>query len=437
MSPTEQPGNLWSARPLLLWGFFTLAVLVLGIGTWSVKARIAGAIVSSGLIEVASNRQVVQHLEGGVVSAIYVEDGDSVSAGDVLLQLDATLLHSELAIVEGQLFEVMARQARLIAERDDAGDITFKSELHDVAKGDAEVRNLLAGQERLFQARKITMIEETSRLRERVKQVLNQIVGTEAQLIAIRRQRELVQQDLRSQQELFGQGLTQAAQVSGLEREEASLSGKVGELEAGIAQARGQIAEIEIEMLRLKSSLREEAITSLRDLQYNEVELRERRLSLRERVARLDIRAPRSGIVYGMQVHALRSVVTTAEPVLFIVPQDTSLVTTARIAANDIDQVEIGQRATLRFSAFDMRTTPEIIGRVVKISADIFTDEMTGASYYTVELLPAEGELAKLEGKTLLPGMPVEVFLKTGDRSPLNYILKPLAGYFNRAFREE
>lgn len=435
MTPIQAPKN-WSAKGLVAGGLLTLAVLIGGIGTWSVMARIAGAIVASGLMEVDSNRQVVQHPEGGVVGEILVDDGDLVMAGDILLRLDNTLLQSELSIVEGQLFEHMARRARLTAERDDLGSIAFNDELHEIAMRDPEVQELLEGQARLFEARRTTLEEEASQLAERRQQVVEQITGTEAQLTAVRKQRELAQMDLNNQQALLGQGLTQTSQVSVLLREEASLSGQIGELEAGIAQSRGQIAEIEIEILRLNSATREEAITTLRDLQYSEVELRERRLALRERLSRLDIRAPRSGIIYGLQIHALRSVISQAEPVLYIVPQDTSLVTTARINAADIDQVELGQDATLRFSAFDMRTTPEINGSVTKISADIFTDEATGASFYVIELLPDEGEIAKLDGKTLLPGMPVEVFIRTGDRSPLEYLVKPLAGYFNRAFRE-
>lgn len=435
MTPIQAPKN-WSAKGLVAAGLLTLAVLIGGIGTWSVMARIAGAIVATGLMEVASNRQVVQHPEGGVVGEILVDDGDLVMAGDVLLRLDNTLLQSELSIVEGQLFEHMARRARLTAERDDLESIAFNDELYEIATRDPAVQELLEGQVRLFEARRTTLAEEASQLAERKLQVVEQITGIEAQLTAVKKQRELVQMDLNNQQALLGQGLTQTSQVSVLLREEASLSGQIGELEAGIAQSRGQIAEIEIEILRLNSATREEAITTLRDLQYSEVELRERRLALQERLSRLDIRAPRSGIIYGLQIHALRSVISQAEPVLYIVPQDTSLVTTARIKAADIDQVELGQAATLRFSAFDMRTTPEINGSVTKISADIFTDEATGASFYVIELLPVEGEIAKLDGKTLLPGMPVEVFIRTGDRSPLEYLVKPLAGYFNRAFRE-
>jgi len=428
--------NKWSAKGLVFVGLLAVVVLVGGIGSWAVFARLAGAVVASGLIEVEANRQVVQHPEGGVVGEILIDDGDLVEAGDVLLRLDDTLLRSELTIVEGQLFEHMARSDRLSAERDGDTEVVFRDELHEIAAVSPKIQELLEGQTRLFAARRTALSEEASGLFEQEKQVNGRIGGLETQLGAVKRQRELIQIELSDQLALLEQGLTQASQVSVLQREEANLSGRIGGLEADIAQARGQIAVLEIELSRLRSATREDAITSLRDLQYSQVELQERRLALLERLSRFDIRAPRSGIVYGLQVHALRSVVAKAETVLFIVPQDTSLVTTARINASDIDQVEIGRTATLRFSAFDMRTTPEIDGTVTKISADIVTDEAAGTSFFVIELVPNEGEITKLEGKTLLPGMPVEVFIRTEDRSPWQYIIKPLSGYFNRAFRE-
>ncbi|MEO1551216.1 MAG: HlyD family efflux transporter periplasmic adaptor subunit, partial [Pseudomonadota bacterium] len=196
------------------------------------------------------------------------------------------------------------------------------------------------------------------------------------------------------------------------------------------------IAEIEIEILRLDSSLREEAITTLRDLQYREIELRERRISTLETLSRLEVRAPVSGVVYGKTVHAIRSVVRPADPVMYIVPQDENLVISSRIETIHIDQVRLGQAATLRFSAFDQRTTPELNGTVTKISADVLTDEVTGQNYYSAELLPDEGEVDRLEGVTIVPGMPVDAFIKTGERTPLNYLLKPLTDYFSKAFRE-
>ncbi|HIP23642.1 MAG TPA: HlyD family type I secretion periplasmic adaptor subunit [Rhodobacteraceae bacterium] len=272
---------------------------------------------------------------------------------------------------------------------------------------------------------------------ERKAQLLQQIIGIEAQMVATTRQHRIVASELEGQETLLGNGLTQLSQVSALQREEASLSGRLGELTATLAQTRGQIAEVEIEILRLTSNRREEAITTLLELQYNAVELRERRLSLSERINRLDIKAPRAGVIYGLQIKTLRAVITAAEPILYVVPADSYLVIRTRINAIDIDQLALNQPATLRFSAFDTRTTPELDGTVTNISADIFTDETTGATFYTAELLPMEGEVEKLKDNQILPGMPVDVLIRTGDRSPMDYLLKPLAGYFYRAFREE
>ena len=435
MSETAEPN--WSAKRILWAGLLTLAVLVFGLGAWSVFTSIAGAIVASGVIEVASTRQIVQHDEGGVVAEILVADGDTVEAGATLIRLDGTLLNSELAIVEGQLFELQARLDRLRAERDEADSITFDQNLLHLAETSFEVQKVVAGQADLFVARLTSANEETAQLAERKTQLLQQIIGIEAQMVATSRQHGIVASELTGQETLLGNGLTQLSQVSALQREEASLSGRLGELTATLAQVRGQIAEIEIEILRLTSSRREEAITTLLELQYNAVELIERRLSLSERINRLDIKAPRAGVIYGVQIKTLRAVITAAEPILYVVPADSFLVIRTRINAINIDQLELKQEATLRFSAFDTCTTPELDGYVTNISADIFTDETTGASFYTAELLPMEGEVEKLNDNQILLGMPVEVLIRTGDRSPMDYLLKPLAGYFYRAFREE
>ncbi len=433
MSDTQD----WSAKRFLWSGLLTLAVLIFGLGAWSVFTSIAGAIVASGVVEVASTRQIVQHGEGGVVAEILVTDGDIVAAGAVLLRLDGTLLRSELAIVEGQLFEILARLDRLRAERDEADSITFGDELQSLARGNPSVRKVMDGQADLFVARLTSALEETARLEERKAQLMQQIIGIEAQMVATTRQHRIVASELEGQEALLGNGLTQLSQVSALQREEASLSGRLGELTATLAQTRGQIAEVEIEILRLTSNRREEAITTLLELQYNAVELRERRLSLTERINRLAIKAPRAGVIYGLQIKTLRSVISAAEPILYVVPADSYLVIRTRINAIDIDQLALNQQATLRFSAFDTRTTPELDGYVTNISADIYTDDATGATFYTAELLPMDGEIEKLKDNQILPGMPVEVLIRTGDRSPMDYLLKPLAGYFYRALREE
>ncbi len=427
----------WSARKPVLFGLFGLLVLIGGFGVWAVRANLAGAIIASGRIEVDRNRQIVQHLDGGVVTEILVEEGDMVALGDVLIRLDPTLLSSQKLIVEGQLFELMSRRARLEAERDEADGLTFDAELVKTAEARAEVADLLAGQERLFVARAESVSRETEQLGKRRIQIHSQITGIKAQQVSLDRQLELITQELVSQQILLDRGLAQAGRVLNLQRTAASLEGQIGELTAAEAQAEGRITEIDIEVLKLGSQRREDAITRLRDIQYRELELAEQRRSLQEQLNRLDITAPVSGIVYGLRVQTLRSVIRPADPVLYLVPQDRPLIITARVEPIHIDQLFVGQDVTLRFSALDQRTTPELFAKVGKVSADAFEDQNTGMTFYRTEMVLNDGEMDRLPtGTVLIPGMPVETYIRTRDRSPMAYLIKPLADYFIKAFRE-
>lgn len=426
----------WSAsRPLVIGGI-ALFVLVGVLGVWSVQARIAGAVIASGNIEVESNRQVLQHPQGGVVGELLAQEGDVVAAGDVILRFDDTQLRSELAIIEGQLFELLARKARLEAERDGAESVVAPDILMDEAAEHPGIKELIAGQQNLFEARATTLRQRAEQIAEQVEQAENQIAGSNAQLAALATQESLIESELTDNQSLFDKGLVPASRVSALQREQARLLGEIGSLTAGVAQLRGEIAALNIEEISLTSDLREEAITTLRDLQFNEVELYQRRLSTLDTLSRMVVRTPVSGIIYDSRVFALQSVVSPAEPIMFVIPQDQPMVVAARVDPIHIDQVFVGQEASLRFSALDQRMTPEVFGYVTKLSADVFTDQVTGMAYYQVELVPMEGEMQKLGGQVLLPGMPVEAFIKTADRSPLNYLSKPLTDYFVRAFRE-
>ena len=436
MSRQKRIKRKWKATFPMAVGFMALAVLVLAVGVWGIQSKIAGAIIATGVVQVESNRQVVQHPKGGVVGEILVQDGDMVRAGDVLLRLDTSLERAELAIIEGQLFEILARKARLEAERDGLDALVISDNLRHALADDPAVQSLIDGQQRLFEARAITLQQKSEQISEQIHQTENQIKGATAQLAALETQRTLIKDELTDSETLFEKGLSPAARVSSLRREEARLNGEIGSLNATVAQMRDRIAALNIEKISLTSGIREEAITTLRDLQFSETELSQRRLSSKETLARMAIRSPVSGIIYGSTIFALQSVVSAAEPVMFVIPQDRSLVISAAIDAIHVDQVHVGQIADLRFAAFDQRMTPSISGLVTKLSADAFRDEVTGQSFYRVELIPETGELAKLEGQILLPGMPVEAFIKTGDRSPLSYLAKPLTVYFNRAFRE-
>ncbi|MGR3713853.1 MAG: HlyD family type I secretion periplasmic adaptor subunit [Shimia sp.] len=440
MSGATQNGNARKnfsvIRPMIV-GVLALLVLVGGFGAWSVMTEISGAIIASGRVEVDRNRQVVQHLDGGVVTELNVYEGDVVEVGQLLLRLDGALLESELTVVEDQLWEIIARRGRLEAERDGLEAIEFEDLLLETAKSDEDVAGIVVGQRNLFGARRDTMEQATNQLDKQVVQIRNQIEGIQAQTVALNRQLELILVELIDQQQLLDKGLAQATRVLALQREEASLAGRVGELTASRAQAEGRITEIDIEKLKLSTGRREEAITTLRDLRYRELGLIENRDSILAQLSRLDIRSPVAGVVYGMQVFALQSVIRPADPVLYVVPQDRPLVVASQVPTIHVDQVYPGQEVNLRFSAFDQRTTPELVGRVTQISADAFQDDATGVAYYRTEIVLAEGEIDKLPANVaLIPGMPVDAYLRTQDRTPLAYLVKPLSDYFVKAFRE-
>jgi HlyD family secretion protein len=426
----------WSTRRPMMIGVLTLLILVGGFGTWSIFSTISGAVVTSGQIEVEQQRQIVQHPDGGVVEEILAKDGQRVAAGDVLIRLDGGTLRSELAIVEGQLFEMLAQRERLETERDDKPVLEFEGELVDVAATRPEVRDLMEGQQNLFKSRADTYARQSEQLGKRIGQIDAQITGIDAQIEALSTQQRLIERELVDQQGLLAKGLAQASRVLALEREQAGQLGQVGELTSARAQAEGRKTEIELEILRLASARREEANTQLREMGAQALELAERRRVLTERISRLEIRAPVSGIVLGMQVTTPRSVVRPADPVLYLIPQDRPLVIAAQVTPINVDEVRVGQPVKLLFPAFSSRTTPELQGRVKLVSADALTDQRTQATFYRAEIELDPGEAEKLGEVTLLPGMPVEAFIQTDMRSPMAYLIKPFVDYFTRAFRE-
>lgn len=434
-SANETPAS-WSASFPLTIGVLALVLLVGGLGVWSVQTKLAGAVVTSGIVQVESKRQVIQHLEGGVVSEILVRDGDVVNPGDVLIRLDSTRVQSELSIIEGQLREISARQARLTAERNEAETITFDDDLLQRAATDPETAKQMAGERDLFVARRETLTQEIDLLREQNAQIDNRIVGIEAQLEALEAQIDILGKELADKQALLDQRLTQAGLVLELRREEANLLGQVGRLKAEIAELRGQAAANAISVLQLQTGRREEIVTTQRDLQYTAIELTERQLAAIDTLSRLEVRSPIEGIVYDSRISAVQSVVQPAQEMMYIIPQDEPLIVSVRVNSVDIDEVSVGQEVSLRFSAFDQRRRPPVPGNVSKISADIIIDEATGQSYYATEVMPREEELLVLEGEVLLPGMPVEAFIKTGDQTAFAYLTEPLKTFFDRAFRE-
>ena len=368
---------------------------------------------------------------------IFARDGDSVAAGEILVRLDDTFLKNELSIVESQLLEIYARMSRLEAERDGSETVTFENTPDLLLVSDESEQAQFDGQIRLFEARRTSLSQNAQQITEQQTQVGQQIEGVEAQLKSLDMQLGLIEQELTDVEELFNKGLTQATRLLELQRTKARLEGEIGSLTARAAEARTEISALEIQRLNLFDQRREEAITRLRDLSYNELELKERRLGLLERLSRLDVKAPVDGTVFGSTVSTLQAVVRAADPMMYIVPGDQPLQVSARIAPTDIEQVYAGQDVSLMFTTFSRRTTPEVAGKVVRVAADAARDDATGETFYEAVLLPDPAALSELENVSLLPGMPAEAFLKTEDRTPLSYLTQPLTVYFQRAFREE
>lgn len=418
-------------------GYLGLAALVGGVGLWAGAVELSGAVIAQGKIAVAAQRQVVQHAEGGVVAEILARDGDLVEAGEPLLRLDGAAALSELAIVDADRFEAWARMGRLRAEQEDLGAPRFDADLEAAASADPAVADILAGQRRLLAAQNETLRQEARQLTERQAQIDAEIGGFEAERAATQTQRRLIDDELRDQRALFDKGLAPVTRVLALERAAAELDGRLGALQSRAAQALGRRAEIEVEKLRIGSGRREEATDDLRRTAAEFRRLSERRAALLETLSRLELRAPRSGVVIESIAHAPRMVIRPAEPVLFIVPRDDRLVVEASIAPREIDRVHPGQEAVLRFPAFEAEKTPEVAGVVAQISGDAIDAAEPGQEpFYRARIdLPAAA-LRALGDRTLTPGMPAEVFLKTDARSPLSFIAKPAIDYFERAFRE-
>ena len=431
MTATDWP----AARPLAL-GWASLALLIFGFGGWAALTPISGAIIAPGQVDVESSRQSVQHADGGTATEVLVVEGDTVVAGQTLLRLDGSELQSEFALVRAELSEVMAQRGRLEAERDDNTRINFPPDLTRLAVASPVPVALMQAQTRIFRARTDGFRAGRDQLERRRDQIRDQAHGLDAQISGTVRQLDLVDRELASQRDLLDRGITLAARVLELDRESARLEGALGGLEAARAEAESRATETGLAILQLISDRRERALAELREIVAREAELSERSRALAARIAALDIRAPVSGIVLGLQTRAPGVILAPAEIVLYIIPQDRPFVVEARISPTDVDEVAVGQTATLHLVAFDRNTTPDLDGRVTSLSADAFHDQSGDVFFYRAEIEIPMAEVEKLGSAPLIPGMPVEVFLQTGDRTLFSYLLRPFHAFFDRAFRE-
>lgn len=428
-------GDGWRVRGPLSIGLAAVAILLAGFGGWAASSQLSGAIVAQGRIEVERNRQAIQHPDGGRVAQILVGEGDRLRAGDIVLQLEPGQLGHDLAVARGQLFELRVRRARLEAERDGAPDVVFSPEL-TAATSDPALADLMQGQANLFAARAESLSREVAQLAVRITRIAARIAALEAQEVALIEQLDLVETDLARLQTLVSRGLIAVDPLLRLLRDAAQVRGSLGEVAARKAEAGEQVVETEIAILQLHSERREGAIAELREIRIREEETRLRAADLERRIAELDLRAPVTGRIIGLQVFGPQAVLRAADPVAFLVPEGRPLIIAARVAAVDVDEVFVGQPVTLRFPVFDLRDIPDLTGVIAQLSADAFSDDATGASYYRAEILLEDGQIARLGAWPLLPGMPVEAYIRTRDRTPLAYLLDPIRAYFTRAMRE-
>ena len=435
--PAAAPGSSrYSIHRHLLAGGLIVLLLAGGVGGWAATTQIAGALIAQGSVVVDSNVKKVQHPTGGVVGKLNVQDGDRVKAGDILVQLDDTVTRANLAIVTKGLDELAARKARLEAERDGAESVTFPRMLLAHAE-DAPVAIAIANERKLFELRRTARLGQKAQLRQRITQLQDEISGQTAQQEAKAREITLIGKELDGVRELWKNNLVQITRLTALERDAARLEGERAQLIAAVAQTKGKISETELQIIQIDSDLSSEVAKDMREVDAKYGEFVERKVAAEDQLKRIDIRAPQDGVVLESKVHTVGGVISAGDAIMLIVPESDNLQVEAKINPRDIDQIQVGQPAMLRFSAFNLRTTPEINGTITRIAADATADQRTGQTYYNTRIAMTKGEIARLGEVKLIPGMPVEAFVQTGERSVMSYLIKPLQDQFMRAFREK
>ena len=424
-------------RRHLLLGSALCVLLIFGVGGWAGTAMLAGAIIAPASVVVETDVKKVQHQVGGIVAELNVKNGDAVEAGTVLIRLDGTMTGASLTMVTKTLEELAGRRARLLAEQENAASIAFPPELQGRASGDNSAARILAGEQRLFEARKTGRAGQESQLRERIAQLAEEAQGLAAQRDAKNQEIAYIKDELRGVESLYERNLLPMSRVTALRRDTTRLEGEKGQLISAIAQAKGKIAETELKIIQIDQDLHTEVLRDLREIDGRIGELTERRISAEDQFKRTELRAPQSGIVHQLNVHTVGGVISPGETLMVIVPQSEGLSIEVRVPPQNIDQIRPGQIVMIKFSAFDQSTTPQLVGTVSVMAADITRDQRTNQPYYAIRVAISDEEIARLKGLKLVPGMPAEAHLQTHMRTALSYLAKPLTDQFARAFRED
>jgi len=431
------PESIWKTMRGSLIAGAAVIVFFVGVGLlWGGTAPIAGAAIAQGVVSPDGRRRTVQHLEGGIIHQILVTEGDQVSVGEPLIILEETQALAEYSRIKSQQLTFAAMQARLEAEQDLEDEIAFPSWLLDEA-GDMEVAEIIETQSTLFATRAAAQESRELILRQRIAQLDEEITGLEAQIDSQNRQLELIASEVADVQELVDRGLERRPRLLGLQRQAADIEGTLGENQAGIARAQQSIGETELQILNLETDRQDEIANSLNQVRFERAGIEQELLRTQDVLARTSITAPISGIIVQSRASTVGGVVRPGEPILDIVPQEEELLIDARISPIDIDAIQIGMSAEIILSAYSQRRLPRIGGTVRSISADRLIDEITGQAYFLARVEVNPQELAALEGEvTLTAGMPAEVYILTGERTALEYLLEPVNQSFRRAFRE-
>jgi membrane fusion protein, type I secretion system len=425
-----------SIRRHIIAGSVLVAVLAFGLGGWASTAEISGALIAQGSLVVDSNVKKVQHPTGGVVGELLAHDGDHVKEGQILIRLDVTVTRANLAIVTKGLTELYARKARLAAERDGTDSVPVPRELADNIDN-PEVKDALGSERRLFDLRRQARAGQKQQLQERITQLQQEIVGLDSQQSAKDKELALSEEELQGVRELWQKNLVQLSRMTSLQRQEAQVEGERGQIVAQAAEARGKIAEIQLQIIQIDQDLSSDVAKELRETESKIGEYVERKVTAEDQLKRTDIRSPQDGIVFQSTANTVGGVITAGDPVMLVVPESDNLQVEVKVDPKDIDQVQYDQPVVLRFSSFNSRTTPEINGKVMRVAADTSVDQRTGQSYYLVRISMTADEVRRLGDVKLTPGMPVEAFIQTGERTMLSYLIKPLHDQFMRAFREK
>lgn len=421
----------------LVFGLFGFAVLFGGLGGWATFTEISGAVVSSGTVNVKGKPKTVQHLDGGIVAEIRVANGDVVRAGDTLLKLDNTLLSANLRIYRNRLAEALARRARLIAERN--GDTRIKWPTPSEAPlGVLPENQVRLSQQKLLDVRRSSQNGQLAQLEEKIEQYKHQVTGTEGLKASKLEQIAFIERELKGLKQLFEKGNSTLNRLLALERQRAELVGQTSEHNSQIARIANLVNETKIKMLQVKREASEKVLSDLRETEGEVNDLLQEYHKTKEKLSRVEIKAPIGGIIHELNIFTVGGVVAPGDAIMQIVPTDEAFEFVLNVEPQFIDDVSIGQPATLHFSAFNQRNTPNVEGAVQSISPSIVTDEKTGTSFYTIQVDVSDEELSKVGGRTrLVAGMPVEAFVQKQNRTVLDYITRPLTDQMRRAFREE